>query len=303
MSVPPGTPDLGAPLVAALGARCTFPPPTSGPVTCAVSGGADSSALLVLAVAAGLRVTAVHVDHGLRPGSADEADVVAALAASLGASFRAERVVVGDGPNLEARARAARQGALPADALTGHTADDRAETVLLNLIRGAGPAGMAGIARSPRRPLLDLRRRETAELCRVLGLEVISDASNDDPRFRRNRVRHEVLALLADIGERDPVPILVRQADRFADLDALVASLAAEVDPTSASTLASLPAPVAGHAVRDWLVGAGVGDGHPPDSATVERVLAVARGHAVAADLVAGWRVARTAGALRLEPR
>ncbi|MHB1854368.1 MAG: ATP-binding protein, partial [Acidimicrobiales bacterium] len=98
-----------------------------------MSGGADSLALLVLAVATGRAVTAFHVDHGLRPGSAAEADRVAAAAAGLGAGFRALSVEVEPGPNLEARARAARRAVLPPDASTGHTADDQAETVLLNL--------------------------------------------------------------------------------------------------------------------------------------------------------------------------
>ena len=80
--------DLTAPLVEDLLHRCSFPPPGS-PVTCAVSGGADSLALLALAVAAGCRATAVHVDHGLRPGSETEADVVADVAARIGAGFGA----------------------------------------------------------------------------------------------------------------------------------------------------------------------------------------------------------------------
>ncbi|HEX5365549.1 MAG TPA: ATP-binding protein, partial [Acidimicrobiales bacterium] len=123
-----------------------------------MSGGADSLALLVLAARAGCRVTAVHVDHGLRPGSAGEADVVRAVAADVGAGFRAERVEVAPGPDLEARARAARYAVLPPGALTGHTADDQAETVLLNLIRGAGLEGLAGMRADQRRPLLALRR-------------------------------------------------------------------------------------------------------------------------------------------------
>ena len=76
--------------------RCRFPPPGTRS-TCAVSGGADSLALLVLALTAGCDVTAMHVDHGLRPGSAGEADVVAAAAARFGAAFRAERVERGAG--------------------------------------------------------------------------------------------------------------------------------------------------------------------------------------------------------------
>ena len=105
-------PDLAHPVVVDALARTTFPA-AGTPVVCAVSGGADSLALLALSVAAGCPATAVHVDHGLRPGSAAEADVVEAAAAALGARFRRERVDVGDGPNLEARARAARHAVLP----------------------------------------------------------------------------------------------------------------------------------------------------------------------------------------------
>ncbi|MGI8808381.1 MAG: tRNA lysidine(34) synthetase TilS, partial [Acidimicrobiales bacterium] len=152
----------------ALLARCTFPPPGTT-VTCAVSGGADSLALLVLSVAAGCRATAAHVDHGLRPGSADEAHTVAEAARHLGAGFRAETVDVAPGPNLEARARAARYAVLPPDVLTGHTADDQAETVLLNLLRGAGLDGLAGM-RHEHHPILDLRRAETEAVCAAEGL-------------------------------------------------------------------------------------------------------------------------------------
>src|SRR5947209_18344807 len=99
--------------------RCQFP--AAG--VAAVSGGADSTALLVLAVEAGCDVTAVHVDHGLRPDSAADADHVAALAAHLGVPFRAERVEVAPGANLDARARDPRRAVLPRDAMTGHPAD------------------------------------------------------------------------------------------------------------------------------------------------------------------------------------
>jgi tRNA(Ile)-lysidine synthase len=295
----PGPPARRPSPVEGLLARCTFPP--AGTVlTCGVSGGADSLALLVLAVAAGCEVTAVHVDHGLRPGSAAEADVVRAAAARVGAAVRCERVAVAPGPNLEARARAARLAALGPDAALGHTADDQAETVLLNLLWGAGVEGLAGMRPGPRHPILALRRREAAELCRAEGLEVVADPTNDDPAFRRNRVRHELVPLLAAIGERDPVPVLARQAGLLRDVADHLDAEAASLDVTDAAALTGAPPVLARQAVRRWLRPASP-DGHPPDAATVERVLAVADGRARATDVGGGWRVARTSGRLRLE--
>src|SRR5436305_370762 len=129
----------------------------------AVSGGPDSTALLAalaeLAPGHGLRLTAAHVDHGLRGvEGAAEADAVAALAARLGVPFVGQSVAVPAGPDLEARARRARYRALARVAAevgagrigTGHTQDDQVETVLLPLLRGAGPPGPSG-ARSPSR--------------------------------------------------------------------------------------------------------------------------------------------------------
>jgi tRNA(Ile)-lysidine synthase len=287
----------GAVLRAELLRRCTFAA-AGTPVTCAVSGGADSLALLVLAVEAGCVATAVHVDHGLRAGSADESEVVRAAAAAIGASFRAERVVVAAGPNLEARARAARYGVLPGDVLTGHTADDQAETVLLNLVRGAGLDGLAGIAPGPRHPILALRRHETRALCLAMGLTPVDDPSNADPVYRRNRVRHELLPLLDAIAERDVAAVLARQAPLLRDEAELLDELAAVLDPTDAKSIAAAPAALARRAVRRWLT---AGCEHPPDAATVERVLAVARGDARAADVGSGRRVARTDQRLRLE--
>jgi tRNA(Ile)-lysidine synthase len=281
--------------LAALRPRCRFP--ASGPVRCAVSGGADSLALLALAADAGLDPTAVHVDHGLRAGSGAEAEVVAAAAERFGAGFRSVAVAVEAGPDLEARARAARRAALGPGALYGHTADDQAETVLLALLRGAGLDGAAGMGWDGH-PLLALRRSETRALCADLGLDVVHDPSNDDRRFRRNRVRAEVLPLLADVAERDVVPLLCRFADVARDDVALLEEQAAALDPTDAPGLAAAPAPLARRAVRRWLrphLG-----GHPPDAGAVDRVLRVARGEAVGAQLAGGVEVRRSHQRLRL---
>jgi tRNA(Ile)-lysidine synthase len=287
--------------IAGLLARCTFPPPGTA-VACAVSGGADSTALALLAVEAGCVVTIVHVDHQLRPTSADDAALVQRTAAVLGVPCTVHAVAVGDGPNLEARARAARYGVLPPDVLTGHTADDQAETVLINLLRGAAASGLAGMRPGPTRPLLGLRRADTVEVCRLAGTATADDESNTDPRFVRNRVRHEVLPLLADVAARDLAPVLARQADLLRADDDLLDTLAAALDPTDARQLAAAPPPLARRAVRRWLTGLDPA-GHPPDLATVERVLAVARGESTACDVAGGHRVARSRQRLSLITR
>jgi len=286
----------GIPGAGALLSRCTFP--SSGTsVTCAVSGGADSLALLLLADAAGCTATAVHVDHGLRPGSAAEADLVARVAHELGVDFRAERVTVAPGPNLEARARAARYGVLPPDVLTGHTADDQAETVLLNLVRGSGLDGLAGMAPDGH-PILGLRRSETRALVATYGLAPLDDPSNSDPAFRRNRVRSEVLPLLDDVAQRDVAAVLARQAGILQAEASLLDHLAASIDPTDARALAAAPAALSRRAVRRWLTS---GRDHPPSASAVERVLEIARGTCRATEVDGGRRVSRTGGRLRLQ--
>jgi tRNA(Ile)-lysidine synthase len=237
----------------------------------------------------------VHVDHGLRPEAVADAKVVAASAAQLGAAFRAERAPVEAGPNLEARAREARFSVLPPDVLTGHTADDQAETVLLNLLRGAGLDGLGGMGPG-RHPIIGLRRAETRSLCAEIGLTPVHDASNDDLSFRRNRVRHQLLPLLDDMAQRDVAALLARQADLLREEAAVLDALAEAIDPTDARALAAAPPPLARRAVRAWLR-----DEHPPPSAAVERVLAVARGEAIATDVGGGRRVARSGQRLRLE--
>ncbi len=295
-------PDLPITLVSDLLTRCTFPSGGAA-LACAVSGGADSLALLVLAAAAGCAVTAIHVDHGLRAGSEAEAEVVAGAAARFGARFESRRVTVAPGANLEARARAARFGALPPDVATGHTMDDQAETILVNLLRGAGAGGLAGMEPGARHPILGLRRHETHALCASAGLVPVCDESNDDPAFVRNRIRHELLPLCAQVAGRDPVPLLARQAGVLRSEVALLDSLASELlpDPTDAKAVAAAPLPLARRALRRWLRAAGDGE-HPPSLAEVDRTLAVATGAAAGTELTGGLRVRRKGGRLRVEP-
>jgi tRNA(Ile)-lysidine synthase len=252
-------------------------------------------ALLVLAVAQGFQVTAWHVDHGLRPESALEATLVRNVAEQLGANFESRTVHVEQGSNLEARARAARFDALPAGVLTGHTADDQAETVLINLLRGSATRGLAGMQAGPNHPILQLRRSETHDLCSQLGIQLVHDSSNDDDRFQRNKIRQQLLPLLDAISQRDMVPVLARQAELLRDDENLLNELALAIDPTDAQMLAAAPVALARRAVRAWLA-----HPYPPDGATVERVLGVARGKATGCDIGLGRQVRRSQQQLRI---
>jgi tRNA(Ile)-lysidine synthase len=230
-------------------------------------------------------------------------------AEQLGARFRHARVHVESGPNLEARARDARYRALEAArvalgapvVLVGHTADDQAETVLLNVLRGAAASGLAGMAArhgTVVRPLLELRRADTRALCAALGLTVVDDPMNDDRAFRRVAIRHDVLPYLSALAERDLVPVLARQAEILRSDSEFLDDLAARAWPGAreprAAALAALPTPLARRAVRQWL------GSPPPSMAEVERVLAVAAGAARATELVGGRAVRRSAGVLVL---
>lgn len=283
-----------SPLIEQLLARCAFP--TAGTaVSLAISGGPDSMALLLLAHAAGLDITAIHVDHQLRSDSALDATIIRAVTETLGISLIVHTVNVGDGPNLEARARSARYSMFPAEIMTGHTEDDQAETVLINLLRGAGAQGLAAMRPGNTRPLLKLRRTETRALCTSLNITTVNDITNEDSRFLRNRVRNELLPLMSDISQRDPMPLLSRTADVLRADNDLLDALAREIDPTDAKALAVAPTPLAHRAIRQWL-----SDPYPPDLATLERVLAVARGDVLACDVGENRQIRRSKQRLTL---
>jgi len=221
----------------------------------AFSGGLDSSVLLRALVAlkqdqagfADVAVKAIHIDHGLHADSVRWVEHCEAVAESLGVEFQSLRVSVqlesgldkGMGP--EAAARDARYSALRAQLstndwlLSAHHREDQAETLLLNLIRGSGPAGVAGIGVARRfgpgwlvRPILDVARAELTEYAEEVGLEWLEDPSNTDLRFDRNFLRHEVMPRLksrwTDIAAR-----LQRSAGHAGEASQLLQDLA-EID-------------------------------------------------------------------------
>ncbi len=283
---------------------CHFP--ASGPVDLAVSGGPDSLGLLLLAREAGLEVRVHHVDHHARPTSTQDAHFVRALCVSLAVACEVHDVQVAPGPNFEARARAARRAVLPAAALTGHTMDDVAETIVLNLLRGAGLDGLSPMVGDPTKPLVDLRRADLHAYVAASGLQARYDETNDSPHHLRNRVRHEVLALLDEVSGRDVVPVLARQAGLARDerrwLDEMVGADDRPLDAVDCRELRDWPVARLRRWLRVRLASPDRGDGaHPPTFEEVERVIAVVRGEIVATELSGGRRVARRAQRLRVQ--
>ena len=200
----------------------------------AVSGGPDSVALLDLMHAAReeleLELAVGHVDHGIHPESGAVAQQVRALAARLGLPFLSRALSLGEGTG-ETGARVARYAALAelrdewgAGAIvTAHHADDQAETVLMRVLGGTGPAGLAGMAAaagSILRPLLPFRREDLARHVQALGLPFWEDPANRDPRHDRAWIRAAVLPLLreriADVDSRLVRVAAHARADRAA---------------------------------------------------------------------------------------
>lgn len=208
-------------------------PVRGGRAVVAVSGGADSTALLLALEELkgrrllGVELTAAHLNHGLRGESAEEdARFVETLARARGFEFVSGRADVwkraGDSSdNVEQAARRARYEFLAGAArraeasavLTGHTLDDQAETVLLRLLRGSGSEGLGGMRPERnleeggvvalRRPLLEwARRADTEEYCRARGVEFRSDEMNEDESYARVRVRRRLLPLLETFNPR-----------------------------------------------------------------------------------------------------
>ncbi len=232
----------------------------------AVSGGPDSVALMLLAARwsgrARVPVEVASVDHRLRDGSREEAEQVGAWAGALGFPHHV-LTWVGEHPTtrVQERAREARYALLVECAarigadhiVTAHHADDQAETVLLRLTRGSGPAGLAGMAPLTKlgpvtlaRPLLDVPKADLVTICEAAGHPFFRDPSNENPAFARTRLRKLRELLDAEGLGRDA---LLRLARRAARAEAALAEIAE-------STCRSLPAErgsdrveIAGHAL------------------------------------------------------
>ena len=177
-------------------------------VVCAVSGGADSMALLwglyLLKDKLDIRLSAAHFNHGLRGAESDRDEAfVRDFCAGYGIPFTAGRGDVTPGKKgLEAAAREARYAflkGLPGLIATAHTADDNAETILMHLVRGTGLKGLGGIApvNGPLiRPMLDVTRAEVLTFLEEYSIPFVEDSSNAGDDFLRNRLRHHIMPLL-----------------------------------------------------------------------------------------------------------
>ncbi len=239
--------------------------PAGGSLLLALSGGQDSMALTALlddlARLHHWRLQLWHGDHRWRPESGRQAQELAAWAAERGLPLRIERAR--EPAAAEAGARQWRYGCLAREAgrlgcervVTGHTASDRAETVLLNLARGSHLRGLASLRASRPlrsdgpspalvRPLLLFSRADTARICRSLGLPVWLDPSNTDPRHARNRMRAEVLPVLETLhpGASRRISALAERLAQESDLGEELMALALEALalPTPGDAVAAL---------------------------------------------------------------
>jgi tRNA(Ile)-lysidine synthase len=287
------------------------------PVVVLLSGGRDSVCLLDLAVEIAGRdaVGALHVDYGLRPGSADDARFCAELCARLGVALEVERA---GGPppggNLQAWARDLRYRrglalaeARGADLAAGHTSSDQAETVLYRLAAAPGRRALLGMApRSGRliRPLLSVSREETAAWCRARGLPWREDPSNVGDRFARNRVRARLLPALREIhpaAEANVVRTAALLRDEAAVLDAAVDDALGGAHEIALERLRALPIALA-RLVVVRLAEDAAGALVPRASSRTEEILALDPARAwTALDLGDGVRAVVERGILRME--
>jgi tRNA(Ile)-lysidine synthase len=277
----------------------------------AYSGGPDSTVLADACAAAG-DVVLLHVHHGAAASDATHAHAEA-WARARGLELRVARVDVGDGASWEARARAARYRALVELAVTGepvltaHTASDQAETVLLQMVRGTGPAGLAGVARRRGpflRPLLAVCRDDICAYVEAAGLDVWHDPMNTDDRFTRVRVRRDLIPMLRGVNPKIEAA-LGRLAEAAAEERLVIDGAATTVlraawrdGGLACATLAAAPSAVSKRALATWLRGRrGIAARH------LDAVLALARGPDAGSRGVdlPGGRVERVYGELRLD--
>ncbi len=276
----------------------------AGPLVIALSGGADSAVAAWACVTerpAGT-VRAVHVNHGWEASPRLQA-AAAAIADHLGLPFRAIHVTPDTGPSREGAAREARLAVLLEAAedeaiVMGHHADDAAETVVANLLRGAGATGLSGITPergSFVRPLLHMRRADLRAVADEFDLPYVDDPSNDDNAHRRNLIRNEIIPELDRHVDGDLVDVVVRSAQHLAAEDAYLDDVATDgvaAEDGDATLLAiapliTMPAVLAKRAVRKVL--RGVHPPYPGSSREVDAVLAVTMGRAPRRDLSEGF--------------
>lgn len=304
MSIPrirphlPPVPEASELLAAAL-ARGTdaLEVPDDSDLVLAVSGGPDSMALLhgaahlVRIDSRRWRLVVAHLDHGLREASPDDAAFVTEAASALDIPLHIGRTDVAalaraEGRSIEDAGREARYRffaeVAPSGALiaTAHTADDAAETVVMNLLRGTGPTGVRGIpARRGRiiRPLLGQRRSTLRALLDAADIAYRIDASNEDPAFLRNRVRAEVMPMLENLrpGAVDRIGQFARHAaDDEALLDAVAAAeLSRRRDDDGEIDWREPPAPALGRRVLRLAIG-----DPAPNAERIEALLEAAEG-------------------------
>ena len=281
------------------------------PLLVLLSGGGDSVCLLDVATRIGARVSALHVNYGLRPGANGDEELCTRLCERLGVPLTVERVDLSPSGNLQAEAREARyslaEAATTGDFAAAHTASDQAETVLYRLAVSPGSRALRGMeARRGRlvRPLLEVTREEVREYLRARRLDWREDPSNADIRFARARVRHEVIPALKHLSPKAELTVAetarqLREESEILDSaasDALAAVGGGPAVPLAA--LAQLPAALRRLVLRR-LAEAVAGAPRPLSRREAEEVLALGSEGSKSLDLGGGLRAVVEYGTVR----
>jgi tRNA(Ile)-lysidine synthase len=299
-------------------------PPTDELALIGVSGGRDSVALLHLLATRGHRLIVCHLDHALRAGSREDALFVEKLAARLDCecivrkeniAVRAKRMKC----SIETAAREARYAFFAKIAkargvrrvFLAHHADDQVETFLFNLLRGSGAVGLGAMRASSMRgnleivrPLLGVWREEIDAYIAEHRLEFCEDASNADRRHTRNRVRHEIVPMLAQAFGREVRGAVLRSAEILREEDAFLSALPemamAEAVQLSATEMRELPVAIQRRVLLAWLRARGVAEIGFDE---VERVRSLLAGRIAKVNLPGGKHARRRAGKMFVEQR
>lgn len=220
-----------------------------GHLNLAVSGGADSVALMCIVYHLGRTASVHHVNHGIRDASNDEAKIVQELAENFQFDFFLYETTIGF-QNMEENARQARQDFLPEDVLTAHSFEDKVETVIMNFMRGATSKGFSPMTD---KPLINITANELDSIVVYYDVSPCVDSTNFTQEHVRNRVRHELIPLMTDISGTNIAKPIIRNSQIALEESEYLDQIASKIDITQCKTAKTENIVILRRATRMWI--------------------------------------------------